>query len=193
METNNLIDLIKRNDENAFKELLEQFTKMIHAIIKEYDLDYGDYQVSKDDLYQEATIALYEAAINFDQSKDNKFSTFAFMVIKRRVARFYKRYRSDYEMASCSIDMIELQDHNLIFKSNAVNDNPIEYHKRLDFIEALRNDNSKITSEDKTILIMRMNNYSYSEIAKKLGVNTKRIDNRIARLKKIYLNNNSDK
>ena len=42
--------------------------------------------------------------------------------------------------------------------------------------------------EDRTIVDMRMNNYSYEEISNKLNINRKRVDNRLNKIKKKYAN-----
>ena len=71
-----------------------------------------------------------------------------------------------------------------------VSDDPVIYHDKQNVKEFLSSSSKKISDEDRMILKMRIENYSYAEIACKLGINVKRVDNRLARLKKKYLDRN---
>ena len=53
-----LIDRIREGDDSAFAALLKRHHRMIYKIINSIALENGDYAVDKDDLYQEASLAL---------------------------------------------------------------------------------------------------------------------------------------
>lgn len=187
MEILELVEKVQQKDDDAFVELYKEYTRMIHSIVNSYSLEYGDYRISKDDLLQEAYIGLYDACIAFNKNKETKFSTFAYMVIKRRMLRFYRKYMGSYVNEVYSIDNVELLDHYKEIENANVNENPVHYHYQNEIEELVKKPNKRISDEDRQILLMRINNYSYNEIAKKLKVNRKRIDNRLTRLKKRYL------
>ena len=187
MEINELVIEVQNKNEEAYKELLNSFHRMIYSIINEYELNYGDYQVSADDLYQEACIALYEACFAFKDTKEAKFSTFVYTVIKRRIQRCYKTYKGRYMNEAYSIDNIEVVDHYKEMESRYVYDNPVEYHRLNETREQILRSAERLSEEDRAILLMRMEDYSYAEISKKLNISRKRIDNRLSKLRRQYI------
>lgn len=180
MKTSELIERVKNKDESAYKEAVVLYEKMIYSIINTYQLDYGDYTISTEDLYQEGLIGIYDACFAYDESKDTKFSTFVYIVIKRKIQRFYLSQLRKYVNESYSIDNVEHLDHYNEIKAECICENPIEYHKSERIKDQLRH----FSKLDKKILLMRIERYSYKEIAEKLKVNEKRIDNRLYRIKK---------
>ena len=48
MNTEELLSLVKENNNEAFKEILQEYTSMIYSIINEYQLEFGDYQIIKE-------------------------------------------------------------------------------------------------------------------------------------------------
>ena len=185
MNDKELIERVKNNDEFACKEMFDNYHKMIHSIINDYNLEYGDYLVSREDLYQEALIALYDACFVYKDNMNTKFSTFAYLVIKRRIQRCYKKQMYKYINETFSIDNMELVDHRKEFQSYYVSDNPVEYHRQ----EEIRAHLKELNDLDRQIITLRLENYSYSEIAEKLKINKKKVDNRLYNLKKKYLKN----
>lgn len=184
MESNELIKRVKTNDDNAYSQLLEDYKNMIYYIINTYQLECGDYLISKDDLFQEASIALYDACKAYKEDNKAKFSTFAYMVIKRRLSHCYKVSKNKYINEYVSIDAYENNDRH---KELAVKEKPIEYKVREELKERITKPCARLSNQDRQILLLRMENYSYAEIAKILKVSKKRVDNRLTRLKAMYL------
>lgn len=185
MEVEELIQKVKDDDLIACKEMIDMFHKMICSIINDYNLNLGDYLISFDDLYQEALIGLYEACKNYRYDKNTRFSTFVYVVVKRKVQRFYNQQFKKYINESLSIDKFEQLDHLDSFKTNYVYDNPLSYLKEEEFKNGLNNFNDL----DRQIIKLRLENYSYLEIAEKLKIDKKKVDNRLYRLKARYLKN----
>ncbi len=183
MNIDELINRVKTNDECACKELFEYYRKMIYSIINEYDLDFGDYSVNQDDLYQEALIGIYDACKAYKFDKNAKFSTFAYVVVKRKTNKFYYEQIKRYANEAYSIDKIESIDHKEAFKSVYVEDNPIAYYKKEEFKKYINTFNEL----DRQIIKLRIENYSYDQIAHILNINKKKVDNRLYKLKKKFL------
>lgn len=192
MEQIELIEKAKNKDNDAYQELLKNYSNMIYYIINDFKLDYGDYKISKEDLYQEACIALYQACRGFKDNNKAKFSTFAYMVIKRRLIHCYKVEKSNYNKEPLSIDAFEYYDRNNLF-SDKVSDNSFYYQSSEEIKNRIIKPIKRLNEEDRKILLLRMENYSYAEIAEKLNITTKRIDNRLCRLKKRYLKSENEK
>ena len=177
-----LIERVRDNDSEACKEMFGMFHKMIYSIINEFELNYGDFRVSADDLYQEACIAVYDACMAY-RDKGARFSTFVYLVIKRRLKRYYRASIRRYANESVSIDNIETPDHQKEFICTNVSENPLVYHKQGQLYERI----GDLCEMDRRILLLRIQNYSYQEIASMLGTSTKKIDNRLYRLRKQLL------
>ena len=185
METSELIQRVKENDPEACKEMFEGFHRMIHSIINDYQLEYGDFLISREDLYQEALIGIYEACFAYQLGSNAKFSTFVYIVIKRRINRFYKNHLRRYINESYSLDNMDFLDHREEFKASSVSEDPIAYHKQEELKESL----NRLSDLDREILQLRMKNYSYAQIAHKLDISSKKVDNRLYKLKKRFLRN----
>lgn len=170
-------------DEREFNKLVKENSKLISSIIKTLELEYGHFKVSSDDLYQEGLIALHEAYTKFNKDEGVKFSTFAYMVIKRNLKKFYftclKRYQNEYY----SIDTIDLFDHTpLAGISLEAHDVGVKYNleERNDRVDKRF---IKLKQEDQHIVALRCLNNTYEEIADKLNITKKKVDSRLSRLK----------
>ena len=183
METNELIQRVKENDSEACKEMIEGFKKMIHSIINDYELECGDFVISRDDLYQEACIGIYEACFAYKDENKAKFSTLVYLIVKRRINRFYKNHIKRYANEAYSIDNMETLDHREEIRSNCISEDPIAYHRNCEARKII----SGLSDFDREILQLRMKNYSYAEIAQKMNISAKKVDNRLYKLKKRYL------
>lgn len=186
-EENKWITLIRENnDDLAYSKILANYANMIQSIITGFDLTYGSYCVNRDDLFQEGNIGLYEACKSYREEFKTKFSTYAYTIIKRRIQRFYYANIKTYKEEICSIDNEELIDHcsYMVYENNDIYRAEIDKRDRLDKVL------NTMSYEDREIVKMRINNYSYKEISSKLNINPKRIDNRLARIKERIAKNN---
>ena len=174
-------------DDFAFGEIVKEYARMVESIISSYNSEFGDYKLNRDDLRQEAYIALFDACKSYKIGMDTKFSTFAYTCIKRRVHRFYSRYVRCYLKESTSLDSFETRDPGFLYYDSCVNENVYNKEKE-NRIETLKLLMDSLNYEDRTIVDMRMNNYSYEEISNKLNINRKRVDNRLNKIKKKYAN-----
>ena len=172
---------IRQGDEDAFASLLKDYRKMIYSIINSFNREHGDYAISEDDLFQEASLALLKAARTYEEDKEMKFSSFAYMVIKKRIINVIKQHRRTYEEEHYSIDNYEFFDHMTCF---AVCDQPYIYHRECELREHLSVFYDSLSAEDRKIVDMRQDSLSYRQIAAQLHSDVKRIDNRLMAVKR---------
>ena len=175
-----MIDRIRNGEEDAFRLLLKRYHRMIYRIINSFRLENGDYAVDKNDLYQEASLALYHAAFTFQRDRNTKFSSYVFLIIRSRLINVLREYHRTYEEEKYSIDNAENLDHR---SSYCIRDNALDYHRENEFKEYLDQFLKELTPEDRTILAMRVEDCSYQQIAQRLQINTKRVDNRLRKLR----------
>lgn len=178
----NKIALVKKGDSKATEEFIEDYRLMIYSIINNFELEYGDYIVSKDDLFQEGCIGLIEACKSYRENDVTKFSTYAFVVIERRIKRTFFKLLRPYQR-EYSFDKFELFDHIESLKAPTISEKDLTY--LTNNIETELEKLKYVTELDKEIIELRIQNYSYKEIAEKLNITAKKVDNRIARLKKM--------
>ncbi len=174
---NTVIQKLKEGDNDAFEKLLSLHHKMIYKIINSMDRSIGDFVIDESDLYQEASLALYEAAETFEEDREVKFSTYAYVHIKNSLLNFAKSYRRRYRDDIYSFDS-NPQGMNLQVADSASN----AYNER-QFKEEFNRFLNNLNEEDRMILLMRGSDYSYKEIADRLRTSVKRIDNKLRVLK----------
>ena len=154
---------------------------MIYKLIYSSTLETGDYAVDMDEIFQEASLILYQAVFTFEEDKKVKFSSYAYLVMKRRIKNVLRGYYRIYSEEPISIDSHEHQDY---FLSLAVKEDPIGYHKEQEFRQRLNLFVDGLSGEDKQILELRGEELSYKEISDLLHISTKKIDNRLRILRK---------
>ena len=174
-----ILNRIRKGDKEAFNFLLSQHHRMIYKLINSYNLENGDYAIDPHDLYQEGCIALYNSVFSFEEEKNVKFSTYAYLCIKSAIIKQIKEYDRRYSEEAYSLDVAR----RLKFET-AVEDNPLKYHHEQQYREKLKQFMNRLDEQDQQILELRTQDLSYRQIAEKLNINAKRVDNRIQVLRR---------
>lgn len=180
----NIINRIKNGEEIAYNELLNNHYKIIYKVIYDQNLNTGDYMVDVDSLYQEGCLALYDAVFSYQNDKGMAFSSYAYMVIRSKIKAYIKKSRRIYEQEGYSIDAHEGIDYCSFVINNKVSENPVLYHHEIETEEKLKKFISGLSIDDQQLLMLRKKKYSYKDIADRLNINTKRVDNRLRMLKR---------
>ena len=186
MKNNNLVMLAKQNNEEALNEVIKENVNIIHRLINKYNLELGDYKISREDLFQEGLIALYEAISDFDPERNAKFSTFAYKVISRKLFKVYQKEAEVYNEEGYSYSCLDDSDHYYSLKTDYVSDNPVAVYENNCYKDILEQMMSQVDSIDRVILQMRAMSCTYNEIANALSISNKLVDYRIRRLKKRF-------
>ena len=76
-----LIALIKHNNEEALDFLMKKYKELVVMKISKYFI----IGAEKEDIYQEGMIGLYKAIKSFNPDKDNSFKSFANLCIERQL------------------------------------------------------------------------------------------------------------
>lgn len=179
MENNNLLLSIKNGDDKAFETLLNQHHNMIYKIIYGLNLEKGDYKLDEDSLFQEGSIALYKAVFSFEENNNMAFTSYAYMVIRARIRTYIRDNYRYLEKEAYSIDNIENLEYLSVNKSTLVSENPVEYHREKQFESHLNEFVSKLNNEDQEIFRLRSEDYTYKQIAERLNIKAKKVDNRL--------------
>lgn len=194
-ESKKLIEKIKNGDEEAFRKLLFNYRKMIYKIINSFSTDNGDFTEDVESMYQEGCIALYNAVFSYEEKRGAKFSSYAFLCIRSKIMSYYRKACKYRSHEYYSIDTSENIDSRLSVHSRKFNEDPIYYHKEMEFKEFLDKFIDTLSNRDRKVLEMRNENYTYKEIAKELNINPKKVDNILRTIKKKlkkYLNEDNE-
>ncbi len=137
--------------EHSFVEQLEANQNIVHKICRLYTHD----QDSHNDLFQEITIQLWRAFPKF--RGDSKFSTWMYRVALNTAITLYRKSKrrintQDYESVSFKIKAEEY-------------DNTVEVQLELMY-SAVR----KLNDIDKALVFLYLEDKSYKEISKTLGI-----------------------
>ena len=85
-----------------------EYSNMVYSIVKKYS-NYYD----KEDLYQAGMLGLINAYKNFDQEKNTKFSTYAYIYIKGKVIKFInesKNIKINRDLVKLNSSLIRAKD-----------------------------------------------------------------------------------
>lgn len=84
VEKTEVLELVKRareRDSAAIENLIERYKLMIHKI----NSNWGNAE----DGFQEGILGLYEAVEKYDSTKGTKFSSFLYLILRKKIRRYY--------------------------------------------------------------------------------------------------------
>ncbi len=184
-----LIDLAKNGDEMALDFLLDRYKVLASKIARSYFLVGAEYE----DLLQEAMIGLYKAYISYDKNSKASFSTFARTCITRNVQTAVKTAnRKKNQILNSSISLTnqgglqkqgdEDEDITLIIPSNSLT--PDEKLIESETLQSIKEKIKQCLSKfELDVLVLYLQGYSYTQIAQKLNLTNKSIDNALSRIR----------
>lgn len=179
-----LIKRVKQGDDEAYEIVLNDNRKLIYKIIYNHNLENGDFMVDTESLYQEGCIALYKACKTYEIGKGMNFTSYAYMCIRSAINTYirdnFKKHQDEYY----SIDNYPNVDYHVSMSNVCIAENPVAYHRELEFRKHLHEFVSKLNEQDQQIFEMRVDDVSYKNISERLNISTKRVDNRLRVLRK---------
>lgn len=179
-----LIERVKKGDDEAFEIILNANHKLIYKIIYNRNLEKGDFIIDTESLFQEGSIALYKACKSYEPDKGMNFTSYAYMCIRSAINTYIRDNYNKLEEPYLSIDNFPNVDYHISMSNVRISENPVAYHRELEFRKQLQEFVSNLDKEDKNILQMRCDNVSYRTISERLNISTKRVDNRLRVLRK---------
>ena len=183
-----LVKIAQSGDNEALEAILSRYKNLVYAKSKTYFLAGAD----DDDIIQEGFIGLFKAVKDFDADRFPFFKVFAGICVTRHIITAVKaasrkkhmplnsyvsldKNTYDDDSDTTLLDVMafdELQDPEAILIDR----------ERVDGMEYKIN---KVLSKLETeVLVYYLEGMSYSEIAERLGKDTKAVDNALQRIKK---------
>lgn len=193
-----LLYLISENNEDAKEIFFEKYRPIVEVKAKKlfpYIRNKG-YELS--DLIQEGMIGLSNSINDFREQKNVKFSTFANICIDRQLYSFIRDCsRQKHKILNDSMSIDSDYNKNGVPLVDAVydeqNKNPEDSFIELsDKIELYENIKNMLSDREYEVFQLRMQGFTYQEIASLIGGTTKSIDGAISRIKQKLGNINKD-
>lgn len=169
-----LVKLIQKSDEAAFKILYEKYLPKIRTMT--YSFQGLGYDV--DDLVQEATIGFF-TAINVYNFKDSAFSTFCYTCMRRMLISLVRKAGRKKTLPNSSIIYADESFFDLI----SINDPEFEYIAREDFERLKDRINTELSAFERDVLYYYLLDLDYLGISELLKTSKKSVDNAIQRIR----------
>lgn len=188
-EDSMLVKLAQSGDDNAFTILINRYSPLISSIVRKYFL--AGFEV--EDLMQIGYVSLIKAIKGYDAKSKAGFSTYLYMVVQGDIKNEIAKSHNNKNFAlnnSFSLDVNFDDDEDVyspwayLFVNDdlSIEDEVIKKQKVHILLDELK---QKLTKGEKNILLLYLQGYKYSEIAKSLNVVTKKVDNTITKAKKL--------
>ena len=178
LSDNELIDIVRkyRNDKQGKEAVSELISRYIRLILKRANT-YSDNYSDVEDLTQDGMLAFYEAVDSFDLSRGTKFSSYADVCVSNRIKTAAAKLAainstfSDIDSECEDISVTEASPESICLEE-----------------ENFRSINREITAIlaplEVKVFRLYLDGTPYREIAEKLDITEKSVDNAVFRIRK---------
>ena len=166
-EIDDIATLIKKaqsGDKDALSALLYKFSPFVKDIVRYYAMMLS--REDREDLYIEGLIGLQRAIMAFDIGKNRRFEDLAYISVKNAIYDYLRKRKRKVKLPTIRESDDVLWEDLILFK---------------DDIEKFSNTLSNLEAK---VFRMYLKGYSNREIADKLGITYKSVDNALQRIKK---------
>lgn len=169
-----LISSVQSGKKEAFNEIIRRYEPLIQSSIGRYLSDELFSQSDRDDLYQEAIIALYNAAMSYDlEQSEVTFGLYAKICLNNSLNSALRGRRRQYCAESVPLnDEVPAADSSSAFDETYADAGLLL--KKIDDI---------LSCYERKVLRLFIHGYSHRYIAESLGKSEKSIDNAIYRIR----------
>ncbi|MBR2320284.1 MAG: sigma-70 family RNA polymerase sigma factor [Clostridia bacterium] len=159
-------------DQEAFALLVHRMTPLIHSQIHSFRCD----GVEDEDLVQEALMGLLAAVRTYREGGGATFTTYATACIRHRLLSVARRYGPVADREVPMENSPELPDITA--------DPALRLQEQEDLGGLLERLRTRLTEREYRVLLLRLGDCSYAEIAARLGITPKAVDNAIQRIRR---------
>lgn len=175
-----LVFLAQEGNEDAINAIYDKYKPIIVKKSKNAIVFVSHHGIDINDIMQEGFIGLEEAIRNFSQDTEASFYTFAMLCIDRKIMNYLRRMTKGKERTLNEAITINeslektIDDGTDVERSLMGRDNDISMAKEI---------RSLLTDFEKQAFDLRLQGYSFEEIAKKLNKDMKSIYNTFHRIR----------
>lgn len=176
LSENQLIMLIREDNQEAFESLFNKYLPLIKHIISRNMFNGDDF----DDMFQDATISFYYAAQMYD-FHSSSFSTFLTICIERSLKSSLRKNMAQKRIPKELIVPIE-ESPEESFKTASAEETFFNNDVSVDTISERFKD--VLSEMEFNVLKSFLNTESYEATANELGISRKSVDNALLRVRK---------
>lgn len=173
-----LVRLAREENEDAFVLLVTRCMPMLQRLSKKY----SSAQLESEDLLQEGLMALLSAVRIFREGEGVPFRSYAYACARNRMISALRQVGGD-SREELSLDS---EEHRMPVSDS---DDParllLQREELADLCLRLR---TVLTPVEYRVLMLYLGSYSYREIARKLNIETKAVDNALQRMRRKLAN-----
>nr|WP_301282421.1 sigma-70 family RNA polymerase sigma factor [Lachnoclostridium sp. MSJ-17] len=167
----------KDGDERAFNELVLRYLGRISSVARKYFARGYEHT----DFVQEGLLGLFHAARTYRSDSESTFRNYAMLVVERRYISVIRRQSAQRSVPEDAIVDIESLDSELA-------DTAKTPEEELMLSEQLRWVYSRLletlSKQEYAVLELYVDGLSYSDIAERLGITPKAVDNALQRVRR---------
>lgn len=179
-----LCALIKENNNEAFDQLVIRYIPILRAK-SSFHIRFG---LDAEDLFQEALLSLLNAAKNYDSKAGASFKTFASVCIDRSLISVCKSALCKKRLPYNRVLSLNLLNDYSSTNRLMISDSNVDPEQIIIDKEQLRSRKNfiknRLTDLEYDVLMLYIGGASYENIAKKLSVSFKSVDNALQRGRK---------
>lgn len=168
----------EEGSEDAFTQLVQRQAPMVQRLAARYRSSWLDTE----DLAQEGLLGLFSAVCSYRPEGGASFSTYASVCVRHRILTAVKRAASLRHIPPSELDSWDDEDTAGLAAGQADPEHMVlEREETSRLRERLR---ETLTELEYQVLMQYLSAYSYEEIAEKLAVGTKSVDNALQRVRR---------
>ena len=171
LDTDLLISAVRENNDGAFCVLVERYTPLINKIVAKF----VSTSILYDEAFSEACVALHKAALTYDFSKSDviTFGLYSHVCVYRRLCDLASKSAKTPPALDVDVDLLGT-DSNI--------ESRLVYRETM--TEYLTKAKGLLSEYEYQVFVLYLEGDSVSEIAGKLGKDTKSVENAKARMLK---------
>lgn len=180
---NELLFMIKENDEYAKEIVLDKYKYIIDILMKKYSNMAWTLGIDKNDLYQESLIGFFDAINNYRDDKNASLATFITLCVERKIKSYLKsanRLKNKIMFESLSLEHTyeQFKQPLMYVLSDESENDPLTNIEADESAEELLEQAKEVLSDNENeVLSLMIHGLDYIEIATLLDKNPKQIDN----------------
>lgn len=168
-----------REDEEAFSYMVKKyeplFKKLAHSFVKSHP----NKGLDVEDIIQQCRISVCFALDRFDQNNEVLFYSYLVVCLRRAINNFARSYISKPDVFYY-MDIENYEDLNGFVSDLNIEKNVIDSDFSLELIKFKHT----LDFMDSCVFELRYNGFTYSDIAKLLEINNKKVDNTLLKVRK---------
>ena len=192
LNDNELIFMVKEQDEDAQNILYNKYYYLIRKIINKYQRTCYAMGIDIKDLIQESLIAFYSAINNYNDYYNTNFKTYLTLCIDRKINNTIRHYNTNKEKVLTNyITIDKIEELNLSQKISDNNkNNPLVLINELESLyEKIMNIKDELSKQELDVFLLMIKGYTIKEISSMLNITYKGVNSTITRIRKKLKNN----